>query len=77
MYWNEVSKVESVKQKDKNLSFPQNRFAVLEMKIALAKILTNFEFTLDRTKTSVPIKYATDRILLSPEEQIIIKFKRI
>lgn len=48
MYWNEVSKVESVKQKDKNLSFPQNRFAVLEMKIALAKILTNFEFTLDR-----------------------------
>jgi len=53
------------------------RFAMVEMKIALAKIVTNFEFALDRTKTTVPIKYATDRILLSPEEAIMIKFKRI
>lgn len=50
---------------------------MVEMKIALAKILTNFEFTLDRSKTTVPIKYATDRLLLSPEEGVIINFKQI
>ncbi|KAG4072089.1 hypothetical protein HA402_015588 [Bradysia odoriphaga] len=53
------------------------RFAVLEMKIALAKILTNFEFALDRTKTTVPILYATNRILLAPKEDVIINFKSI
>lgn len=50
---------------------------MLEMKIALAKILANFEFALDRTKTTVPILYATDRILLTPKEEVIIKFKSI
>lgn len=59
-----------------NNFFP-NRFAVVEMKIALAKILVNYEFSLDRSKTSVPIKFATDRILLAPAEGIMINFKKI
>jgi len=53
------------------------RFAVVEMKIALAKILMNYEFTLDRSKTSVPIQYEPDRILLAPNQGIVINFKKI
>jgi cytochrome P450 family 6 len=53
------------------------RFAVVEVKIALVKILTNFEFSLDRSKTSVPLKIATRKMLLSPAEGIVVNFSRI
>lgn len=53
------------------------RFAVIEVKIALVKILTNFDFKLDRSKTSVPLKISPSKIVLSPDEGIIIDFKKI
>lgn len=53
------------------------RFAVVEVKIALAKILMNFEFKLDRTKTSVPLKILPSSLILTPAEKIVIDFKKI
>lgn len=53
------------------------RFAVLEVKIALVKILTNFEFKLDRSKTSIPMKFSPRKLILSPDEDIMINFDQI
>jgi len=53
------------------------RFAIVEMKIALAKILINYEFCLDRSKTSVPIKFEPNHFLLTPKEGIMIDFKKV
>jgi hypothetical protein len=49
----------------------------VEVKIALAKILLNFEFSLDRSKTSVPLKIAPKKLILSPAEEVMIKFSKI
>lgn len=49
----------------------------MELKIALAKILKNFEFNLDQTKTSVPLKISPEGIVLSPAEDIVVKFNKI
>lgn len=53
------------------------RFAVVEVKIALAKILTSFEFKLDQTKTSVPLKIAPAKMILSPAEGVVVNFSKI
>lgn len=53
------------------------RFAVVEVKIALAKILMNFEFQLDQTKTSVPLKISPSSLILTPAEKIVVDFKKI
>jgi hypothetical protein len=53
------------------------RFAIVEVKIALAKILTNFEFQLDRSKTSVPLKISPGKMILSPAEGVEVKFNKI
>jgi cytochrome P450 family 6 len=53
------------------------RFALVEIKLALAKILVNFEFELDRTKTPVPLVYATKTLILTPASGIFINFRKI
>lgn len=53
------------------------RFAIIEIKIALVKILTNFEFRLDHGKTSVPLKISPNKTILSPAEGVIINFDKI
>lgn len=53
------------------------RFAVVEIKIALAKILANFEFKLDRTKTQVPLRIKPSSLILTAADEIVIDFSRI
>lgn len=53
------------------------RFAVVEIKLALAKILTSYEFTLDRSKTPVPLEYLINRLLLTPSTGINIFVKKL
>jgi len=53
------------------------RFAIVELKIALAKILLNFKFSLDRSRTSVPISFSPNSILLKPGEGVFIDFVKI
>ncbi|KAL7015223.1 hypothetical protein ACKWTF_016353 [Chironomus riparius] len=48
------------------------RFAIVEIKLALAKVLTNYEFTLDHSKTPVPLEYLVNRLLLTPSTGINI-----
>jgi len=53
------------------------RFAVVEVKIALAKLLMNFKFDLDRTKTPVPMTFAPKKLILTPAEGVFINFEKI
>lgn len=53
------------------------RYANTLVKIALVKILTNFEFQLDRAKTQLPLKMAPEKLVFWPNEEIFIKFNRI
>lgn len=53
------------------------RFAVLEAKIGLAKLLTNYEFDLDKTKTSVPLSISASKPILSPKEGIFINVRNL
>ncbi|KAG5674637.1 hypothetical protein PVAND_004591 [Polypedilum vanderplanki] len=53
------------------------RFAMVEIKLALAKILMNFEFELDYSKTPVPMPYETKRLILTAAKGVFIKFRKI
>jgi cytochrome P450 len=53
------------------------RFAMVEIKLALAKLLTNYEFSLNRKKTAVPLEFAKSRLILTPSSGIFINFKKI
>lgn len=53
------------------------RFALMEIKLVLAKFLMNFEFELDRSKTPVPLEYKVNRMLLTPATGIYVKTKKI
>lgn len=53
------------------------RFATMEIKIGLAKLLLNHKFTLDKTKTSVPLKFSCNKQLLSPAEGIYINVEKL
>lgn len=53
------------------------RYANIILKIALVKILTEFEFTLDRTKTKVPLKMSPEKLVFWPNEEIVINFHKI
>ena len=50
---------------------------MVEIKLALAKILINFEFSLDYKKTSVPLEFAKSRLILTPKNGIFVNFKKI
>lgn len=53
------------------------RYANTLVKIALVKILTNFEFKLDYTKTKVPLKMAPEKLVFWPNEEVFINFSKI
>lgn len=53
------------------------RFGIVETKLGLAKLLTNYKFTLDRTKTAVPLKINATQFVLSPEEKIYLNIEKI
>lgn len=53
------------------------RYANIMLKIALVKILTEFEFKLDRTKTKVPLKMAPEKLVFWPNEEVVINFHKI
>lgn len=53
------------------------RFAVVEVKLALAKILINFDFDLDRSKTSVPLKFSPQKLIMTPAQGILINFRKV
>lgn len=53
------------------------RFAIVEIKTALAKLLTTYKFELDRSRTSVPLKISTKRIaFMTPSEGIFVNFTK-
>lgn len=53
------------------------RFGIVEMKLGLAKILLRYKFTLDRSKTSVPLKFAPNNFILTPSEKIFLNLEKI
>lgn len=53
------------------------RFAMVEMKIALAKILMKYKFTLDRSKTSVPLKMSAKGMLRMASEEIVVNISSL
>lgn len=52
------------------------RFAMLQMKIALVKLLDNFEFSVC-SRTNYPIKYNTRSFLLTPEKGMWLKVSKL
>jgi cytochrome P450 len=51
------------------------RFAMMEMKIAMAKILLAFDdFDVDETRMDVPIKFNLQKVLLSPIDGVYLRF---
>lgn len=53
------------------------RFALIEARIALAKLLNSFKFELDQTKTSIPMKFDLKKILLQPNQGIYVKLQKV
>lgn len=53
------------------------RFGLMEMKIGLAKLLLNHNFTLDTTKTSSPLKITLSKLLLTPAEPVYFYVKKV
>ncbi|CAO1431218.1 unnamed protein product [Diamesa hyperborea] len=53
------------------------RFALMEAKIGLATLLLNYKFTLDKTKTSVPMKISPVKAVLTPAEGIYLNLIKI
>ncbi|CRK94471.1 CLUMA_CG007977, isoform A [Clunio marinus] len=51
------------------------RFGIVETKLGLAKLLLNYKFTLDRSKTSVPLKISPTQFVLTPTETIMSSLK--
>ena len=53
------------------------RFGVVETKLGLAKLLMNYKFAIDSTKTTVPLKLSPTAFVLTPEEKIYLKMEKI
>lgn len=53
------------------------KFAMTEIKVALAKILMNYQFSLDRSRTSVPLTIAPEKMVLSTTEGIHVNFRKL
>ena len=53
------------------------RLGLMETKIGLAKLLLNYRFTLDRSKTSVPLKISPSKIILTPDELIHVNVEKL
>jgi cytochrome P450 family 6 len=53
------------------------RFGLVETKLGLAKLLMNYKFTLDRSKTSDPLKISPTAFVLTPAERIYLNIEKI
>lgn len=53
------------------------RLVLIIARMALVKILLNYEFELDKSNTSNPLKLAPSPIVVTPLENIFIKLKKI
>lgn len=56
---------------------PGIRFSMMEMKICMAKILTNFRLTLDEEKTKLPLKISPNKFMICPEKGVFVNFKKL
>lgn len=54
-----------------------NRIGSLVTKLALAKILLRYEFEVDRSQTSIPIKFSPGSFVLAPLEKVVLKVQKI
>lgn len=52
------------------------RFANLQLKTAMAKILMSYDFTLNKTKTPVPLKFVPGLLFLTPVDGIFVNFTK-
>lgn len=52
------------------------RFGLLQIKTALIKLLQNFEFSIS-AKTSVPLEYNPARLLLAPNNAVLLNARKI
>lgn len=53
------------------------RLAMMIAKLAIAKVLSNYEFELDERKTANPLKLSLTSFILTPLEAIVINMKKI
>lgn len=56
---------------------PGVRFSLLETKVCLAKLLSNYQFALDYEQTEYPIKIAPSKFMMCPANGVYVKFNRI
>lgn len=52
------------------------RLVMLILKIAMAKFLSNYNFALDTSRTSNPLKLAPSAVVITPLESIFIQMKK-
>jgi cytochrome P450 family 6 len=60
-----------------NRGCPGVRFSMLETKLCVAKLLLNFQFSLDLNKTEFPIKICPSKFMMSPDKGVFVKFKKL
>ena len=56
---------------------PGIRFSLLEIKLCLAKMLLNYQFSLDFDKTEFPIKISPSKFMMCPAKGVFIRFTKI
>lgn len=56
---------------------PGIRFSLLETKLCVAKLLLNFQFSLDFDETEFPIKISPSKFMMSPDKGVFVKFSKI
>lgn len=58
-------------------SCPGIRFSLLETKICVAKLLLNYQMTLDLELTEFPLKISPSKFMMSPESGVFVNFNKI
>lgn len=56
---------------------PAIRFSYLETKICLARLLTNYQFSLDTNRTENPLTISPSNFMMSPAKGVFVNFKKI
>lgn len=52
------------------------RFGLMQTKVGLVQLLTNFKF-LPNSRTTVPMKYSKNSLVLSPEDDMWLKVEKL
>lgn len=56
---------------------PGVRFSMMETKICLAKLLMNYNFTLDYKRTETPITIAPSKFMMSSDRGVYVNFRKL